>query len=252
MARAGSNADRKQFITKMVTKVYPDTTVWMKMFAQSYNDPITLQYNWHKSFDEYPVVGVNWKQTQAFCNWRTLQWRNYRWSKKKYTEGSFRLPTEAEWEWAARGGRQQSPFPWGGPYVVNKKGCYLANFKPNRGNYGADGGLYTVKSTAYWPNDYGLYNMSGNVAEWTQSAYVPNSYGTVADMNPEVRFKATDNDPLYQKRKVIRGGSWKDVQHYIQVDTRDYEYMDTAKSYIGFRCVLPQIASALSNKPIKK
>jgi formylglycine-generating enzyme len=252
MARASANTPRAQFIQKNNVRVYPDTTVWVKMFSQSYNEPIAQQYNWFKAFDEYPVVGVTWKQAQAFNHWRTVQWRNARYTKKKYTEGEFRLPTEAEWEWAARGGKQQSPFPWGGPYVVNKKGCYLANFKPNRGNYSSDGGMYTVKATAYWPNDYGLYNMSGNVAEWTQSAYVPNSYGTVADMNPDVRFKAQDSDPLYYKRKVIRGGSWKDVQHYLEVSTRDYEYMDTAKAYIGFRSILPQIASALTNKTPKR
>ena len=252
MARADSRTARSQFIKPVVTYIYPDTTVWVKQFSQAYNEPIAQQYNWFKAFDEYPVVGVNWKQTQAFNNWRTVSWRNYRYTKKKYTESEFRLPTEAEWEWAARGGRQQSPYPWGGPYVVNKKGCYLANFKPNRGNYSADGGLYTVKATAYWPNEYGLYNMSGNVAEWTQSPYVANAYGTTADMSPDIRLKVSDSDPLYFKRKVVRGGSWKDVQYYLQVSTRDYEYMDTAKSYIGFRSILPQIATALTNKSPKR
>jgi len=239
---------RSSFLKKYDVPSYPDTTVWMKMFSYSYNEPITHQYFWYKSFDEYPVVGVNWYQANAFCDWRTKFWRNYRDSKKLYLEGEFRLPTEEQWEWAARGGRKQSPYPWGGPYLVNKKGCYLANFKPNRGNYSADGGLYTVRANAYWPNDYGLYNMSGNVAEWTISPYVSNTYGLVADMNPSIRFRAKDSDPTWWKRKVVRGGSWKDVAHYLQVSTRDYEFADTAKSYIGFRTITQYIAPALTNK----
>ena len=153
-----------------------------------------------------------------------------------------------EWEWAARGGRNESPFPWGGPYVVNKKGCYLANFKPQRGNYAADGGLYTVPVDRYWPNDYGLYNMSGNVSEWTRSNYNGTAYQTVADMNPNIRTELRENDPQWLRRKVIRGGSWRDVQYYLQVGTRDWEFADTAKSYIGFRCIYGQLVPALTNR----
>jgi formylglycine-generating enzyme len=252
MARSsqpGGNTVRSSFIKKEKVFAYPDTTVWMKMFSYSYNEPITHQYFWHPSFDNYPVVGVNWHQANAFNIWRTRYWRGYRDKKKMYLEGNFKLPSEEQWEWAARGGRSQSPYPWGGPYVVNKKGCYLANFKPSRGNYSADGGLYTVRADAYWPNDYGLYNMSGNVAEWTLSSYETNSYGNVADMAPLVRNKAGKNDPTWWKRKTIRGGSWKDVASFLQVSSRDYEFADTAKAYIGFRSVIEFIAPALSNKP---
>jgi formylglycine-generating enzyme len=248
MSRAKNDADRAQFKISKSIPIYPDTTVWMKMFTYSQNDPIAHQYNWYKAFDEYPVVGVNWNQATAFNRWRTLLWRGNRDSKKQYLEGDFRLPTEEQWEWAARGGRQQSPYPWGGPYVVNKKGCYLANFKPNRGNYSVDGGMYTTKAKSYLPNDYGLYNMSGNVAEWTQSPYLTSAYGSTADMAPELRLKVSDSDPEWMKRKSIRGGSWKDVAYYIQVSTRDYEFQDTAKAYIGFRSIITQIAPGITNK----
>ena len=147
--------------------VYPDTTVWVRQFAYSYNEPIAQQYNWFPAFNNYPVVGVTWNQADAFCKWRTKTWKGEREKNRQYFESEFRLPTEQQWEWAARGGKNESPYPWGGPYLLNKKGCYLANFKPQRCNYAADGGLYTVKVNAYWPNDYGLYNMAGNVAEWT-------------------------------------------------------------------------------------
>jgi gliding motility-associated lipoprotein GldK len=148
------------------------------------------------------------------------------------------LPTEAQWEYAARGGRSQVPYPWGGPYLRNKKGCLLANFKPGRGNYPEDGGLYTVRADAYWPNDFGLYNMAGNVAEWTSSLYYEGAYNFQHDMNPDIRYNAQESDPPRMKRKVVRGGSWKDIGYFLQNSTRAYEYQDTAKSYIGFRCVI--------------
>jgi sulfatase modifying factor 1 len=239
---------RTAFIKKYDVPAYPDTTVWVRQFTYAYNEPIARQYNWFPAFNNYPVVGVNWHQANAFCNWRTNSWRSAREQGKMYFEGQFQLPNEQQWEWAARGGRVEAPYPWGGPYLVNKKGCYLANFKPQRGNYAADGGLYTVPVDRYWPNDYGLYNMAGNVAEWTSSSYLGNAYTAVADMNPDIKFKMSENDPQWMKRKVVRGGSWRDVAYYLQTGTRDYEYADTAKAYIGFRCVYQEIAPALTNR----
>lgn len=97
---------------------------------------------------------------------------------------SFRLPTEAEWEYAARGGLESATFPWGGPYTKSDRGCFLANFKPNRGDYAADQALYTVEAKSYESNGYNLYNMAGNVSEWTDSAYDANSYEFMSTMNP--------------------------------------------------------------------
>lgn len=233
---------------------YPDTTVWMKQFNYSYNEPIALQYFWFPGFNKYPVVGINWKQCNAFCDWRTNAWRSEREKTKQYFEGRFRLPTEAEWEWAARGGRNEAPYPWGGPYIINKKGCYLANFKPQRGNYSADGGLYTVPVDKYAANDYGLKNMSGNVSEWTASQFTSGNYNQQADINPLVAYdiQPGDKDKPYLFRKVVRGGSWRDVSYFLQVGTRDYEYQDTSKAYIGFRCVYTEEVPALSNRrPMK-
>lgn len=239
---------RTNFIEKNTVGIYPDTAVWVKQFMYSYNEPIALQYNWFPAFNKYPVVGVNWKQANAFCAWRTQTWKSERDRTRQYFEGQFTLPNEMQWEWAARGSRNEAPYPWGGPYIVNKKGCYLANFKPQRGNYAADGGLYTVPVDKYYPNDYGLYNMAGNVAEWTSSSYFGNAYSTVADINPEIEYKMRENDPQWMKRKVVRGGSWRDVAFYLQVSTRDYEYADTSKAYIGFRCIYQEIAPALTNR----
>lgn len=243
---------RTNFVKKFDINIYPDTAVWMRQFTYSYNEPIALQYNWFPAFNNYPVVGVTYWQAQAFCNWRTNLWRSERERSKQYFEGDFRLPNEMQWEWAARGGRNESPYPWGGPYLLNKKGCYLANFKPQRGNYAADGGLYTVPVDRYWPNDYGLYNMSGNVSEWTSSSYFGTAYNAVSDVNPEVGYTIKETDPQWMRRKVVRGGSWRDVAYYLQVGTRDWEYADTAKAYIGFRCIYQEIAQSMTNAPVRR
>lgn len=239
---AANNRDvtipRSAFIIKQQIPVYPDSLCWVRDFAYSYNEPMAKKYFGHPAFGNYPVVGVNWKQATAFCEWRTNYYNSFLESKKRSSETDYRLPTEAQWEYAARGGRSQSPYPWGGPYLRNKKGCLLANFKPGRGNYPEDGGFYTVRADAYWPNDFGLYNMAGNVAEWTSSLYYEGGYNFQHDMNPDIRINAKESDPPRMKRKVLRGGSWKDVGYFLQTSTRNYEYQDTSKSYIGFRCVI--------------
>jgi len=238
---------RSQFINKVDVPVYPDTLVWIRDFSYSYNEPMTKRYYSHPAFGNYPVVGVNWKQATAFCVWRTQYLNAHLEGKHMATESDFRLPTESEWEYAARGGRSQSMYPWGNYYLRNKRGCLLANFKPGRGNYPEDGGFYTVRADAYWPNDFGLYCMAGNVAEWTSSFYYEGASNFEHDMNPDIRWNAKDTDPPRMKRKVIRGGSWKDVGIYLQTSARTYEYQDTAKSYIGFRCVI-DLAPTMTGK----
>ncbi len=230
-------SDRSSFFEGGVVNVYPDTLCWIHDFTYSYNDPMHDKYFWHPAYDDYPVVGVSWYQARAFCNWRTKYRNDYLKASGYFTEQEFRLPTEAEWEYAARGGQELNPYPWGGPYAMNSSGCYLANFKPLRGNVTADGGIYTVKVTAYAPNDYDLYNMSGNVAEWTNTAFEAASYYYVSDISANFEYNAREGDEPTLTRKVTRGGSWKDVAYYLQVSTRDYEYADTAKSYVGFRTV---------------
>ena len=136
---------RSDFITQYDVNVYPDTTVWIKDFKYAYNVPMHNDYFWHEAYGNYPVVGVTWEQAKAFCQWRTIYKNGYQKSKKKQNVNGFRLPSEAEWEYAARGGLQSATFPWGGPYAKNDRGCFLANFKPLRGNYAADQALYTVE-----------------------------------------------------------------------------------------------------------
>ena len=224
------NLSRSDVIRKEAVKVYPDTTVWIRDFEYSYNEPMHNDYFWHQAYGDYPVVGVSWKQAKAFCQWRTLYKNIYKKEKGQQFVNSFRLPSEAEWEYAARGGLAGATFPWGGPYAKNDRGCFMANFKPLRGNYAADQALYTVEADSYEPNDYNLYNMAGNVAEWTMSSYHSSSYEFSSSINPNV-----DNEDY--NRKVVRGGSWKDVAYYLQVSSRDYEVDTIQRSYIGFRTV---------------
>jgi gliding motility-associated lipoprotein GldK len=231
------SAKRNKFIVRDSVYVYPDTLCWTRDFAYSYNEPMTQNYYSHPAYDDYPVVGVNWNQANAFCSWRTEYVNTFRRANKEVEAPPYHLPTEWQFEYAARGGLNTSPYPWGGPYIRNDKGCFLANFKPGRGNYTDDGGHYTVKVYSYNPNDFGLYNMSGNVAEWTQTSYEESVYSTVHDMNPDFRYQKKKGDDIVRTRKVIRGGSWKDTGHLLRVSTRDFEYQDTSKSYIGFRCI---------------
>ncbi|MCU0328235.1 MAG: SUMF1/EgtB/PvdO family nonheme iron enzyme [Chitinophagales bacterium] len=240
-AKLNKIKDRKQYLKPMVVPVYPDTMVWVRDFTYSYNEPMTRQYFSHPAYDDYPVVGVTWDQANAFAHWRTDYLNNYRKSKKKSGLEIFRLPTEGEWEYAARGGKKSSPYPWGGPYTRNQKGCILANFKPTRGNYQEDGGFHTVRVDSYFPNDFGLYNMAGNVAEWTSTQYYENSGTFTHDMNPDMRYDHSTLDNETMKRKVIRGGSWKDIALYLQNHQRSFEYADSAKSYVGFRCLMSSL-----------
>ena len=135
------------------------------------------------------------------------------------------------------GGKDLAAYPWGSPYIRNSTGCFLGNFKPLRGNYVDDGGLHTIIVAHYWPNDFGLYDMSGNVAEWTNNSFEESAYNFAHDLNMDYSYRADENDPPALKRKVIRGGSWKDLGFYMQTSSRSYEYQDTSKCYIGVRMV---------------
>jgi sulfatase modifying factor 1 len=234
------------FLVSQTEPVYPDSLVWMRDFSYSYNEPFTRLYFSHPSYNQYPVVGITWKQAVAFCHWRTNNSNFYLDKGNKRDEkidGIYRLPTEAEWEYAARGNsKTNNMYPWGSPYTRTKEGRLLANFKPGRGDYfGSDAkndNIYTSKVQSYPENGYKLFDMAGNVAEWTSSVYYEGGYNFMGDFSPDLQYNAKEEDPISMKRKVVRGGSWKDIAYNIQVSTRNYEYQDTAKSYIGFRCVL--------------
>ncbi len=223
----------KDLNTNAIICVYPDTLVWVRDFEYSFNDPLLYGYFNMPGYAEYPVVGVTWEQAHAFCHWRTHLLR----TQGKQMAQAYRLPTEAEWEYAARGGRRAAMYPWGDKYARDAEGCFMANFKPYRGSYHDDTGTATMSVGRFKPNDFGLFDMAGNVAEWTASSYSSTSNAHVHDMNPEFPYVARKDDPEILKRKVLKGGSWKDVSYYLQCGVRTYEYQYESRSYIGFRCV---------------
>lgn len=229
------------FINTYIVNVYPDTTAWVNDFENSFNEPYVRTYFSHGGYDNYPVVGVSWEQANAYCNWRTDFLKRSLGADAVYVE-PFRLPTEAEWEYAARAGHSDNIYPWNGNGTfADDRGCFYANFKPNEGNYARDGHVITSQVATYKPNDFGLYDMAGNVSEWTSTAYAENINRLTSDINPEFRYDAAPDDPYRMKRKIVRGGSWKDVAHNIRSDIRMWEYQNEQRSYIGFRCVRTHI-----------
>lgn len=223
----------KDLLTNKIINVYPDTMVWIRDFQFAYNEPMLHGYFSYAGYAEYPVVGVTWEQAHAFCHWRT----NYFRSANKEVSQCYRLPTESEWEYAARGGRKMAMYPWGGNYARDAKGCFLANFKPYRGSYNDDTGSMTMRVAQFRPNDFGLFDMAGNVAEWTASSFNASSNTYISDINPDFQYMARKDDSDMLKKKVIRGGSWKDISYYMQCGVRTYEYQYESRPYIGFRCV---------------
>ena len=129
------------FLNTYIVNVYPDTTCWINDFQNAENEVYMRLYFTHSNYNEYPVVGVNWEQANAFCNWRTDFLLKGLGPQAKFVQ-RYRLPTEAEWEFAARG-KDGTELPWQQDGVSSDKGCYYANFKPDRGNYTKDGNLIT-------------------------------------------------------------------------------------------------------------
>jgi gliding motility-associated lipoprotein GldJ len=276
----------------------PDTTVWVGKLA--FNDPYVEHYLRYPGFRYFPVVGVSWTQANAYASWRTRA-VNQELAKKAgvdYAETNgriplesgvvvpaYRLPTEAEWEYAAQAmiGTQwleemqthQRIYPWDGHAVRNpygkNMGFMLANFKRGRGDYAGiagrlnDGALITSYIYEFPPNDYGLYNMAGNVSEWVHDVYRPMSYQDFDDLNPIRRdgfldkasgteqegnlYNNRDRNPesytslITDRARVYKGGSWKDVAYWMSPGTRRYLDQDSATATIGFRCAMIRAGS---------
>jgi gliding motility-associated lipoprotein GldJ len=296
----------KDSTAEFVRSALPDTTVWAS--SMSFNDQYVEQYLRYPGFRMYPVVGVSWIQASDFSSWRSKVVNNSLASnddggkkfslpfgkKKKAAEGlaeapaassgrpaietgkvlpNYRLPTEAEWEYAAKAmiGTQyndenqanQRIYPWDGSSLRQdrgkNKGMMMANFKRGRGDYAGiagrqnDQNIITAEVYSFAPNDFGLYNMAGNVNEWVYDLYRPGSYQDFNDLNPIRRNDYQDEEKLYDKKnfnslidnsqRVYKGGSWADVAYWLSPGTRRYIDQDSSTATIGFRCAMISVGA---------
>ena len=239
------------FLNTYIVNVYPDTTCWVNDFQNADNETYLRNYFSNPAYNDYPVVGVTWEQANAFCAWRTDYLLKGLGAEARYVQ-RYRLPTEAEWEYAARG-KEGTEFPWEQNDVKSGEGCFYANFKPDRGNYTQDGNLITSKVGIYNANSNGLFDMAGNVAEWTSTVYTDAGVDAMNDLNPQLEYKAAKEDPYSLKKKSVRGGSWKDPESLIRSAWRTWEYQNQPRSYIGFRCVRSLASpSSVKQKKSKK
>lgn len=214
-----------------------NTKGWTEWHPISFLEPMDKMYHWHPAYNEYPVVNIPRKGAELFCEWLTAELKKS--DNNKNGLAIVRIPTNREWEYVASSGLSNNVYPWGGPYVRNDQGCFLANFKPgsnyktscmqgqeksmddvvldttkNLGPYVADGGLLTVKVDSYNPNKFGTYNISGNVSEMVTYPYEGNKIGA-------------------------RGGNWDSNAEEIKIYAEDsFIGVEKGSPLIGFRPVI--------------
>lgn len=219
--------------------IFPDTKVWAKDFPNSQTELLVNEYFTNPAYDDYPVVGVTWKQARAYAYWRTLTTDSKHLSFMGDFNLPYTLPSEAQWVHAAQALKGQV-LSWDstGALLKDKDNELIANFKQDEGIYNLDGSSYTVPVMSYAPNGFGIYNMLGNVAEWVLDAYNESAWAFVHDQNPVLLYDADESESDFMKRKVIRGGSWKDNASSLSPYSREYEIQDQPHSYVGFRCVM--------------
>lgn len=234
---AGRNP--KDFIYKYQVQVYPDTLSWMRDFGYSNNEQMAIGYYDSPKYQNYPVVGVSWMQANAFCDWMTKHKINPLQAKNKMAEGGkCRLPTEAEWVYAAALNQGKAP----DRENPDKKPSKKAKDKDNTNTTAVAEKIFPSSVYDGQKGEIGLYNLADNVAEWTGTSYYEGGENFQNRFNPDIQWGTPDSKSLSIRRKVVRGGSWKDSPVLKTSDNRSYEDMAATHSFLGFRIVvnLPQ------------
>ena len=201
----------------------------------------TIGANWRHPFgpgsniegkDNYPVVHISWDDAQSYCKW-----------------AGKRLPTEAEWEYASRGGQTNQIYSWGNEHInkgISKANSWEGDFPYN--NELNDGYLYTAPVKSYLPNAYGLYDMAGNVWEWCQDWYHIDYYKMIVNEisnNPNGPNESYDPDEPYIKKRVMKGGSFMCNDSYCsgyRNSMRMKSSPDTGSLHTGFRTVMDAVS----------
>jgi gliding motility-associated lipoprotein GldJ len=291
-----TNNDYKEFLFAMkkrvssdsLKKLEPSEKVWRG--AMTFNDVYESYYFRFPGFNFYPVAGVSWSQADSYAKWRTDYVQKLVVAQQKMDStltrsqlierglviAEFRLPTESEWEYAAKAmiGTQYLDenqeygriYPWDGRGVRNpydgrgkkggKQGDFLANFKRGRGDYAGiagdltnDGEILPTNVYDMAPNDFGLYNMAGNMNEWVYDVYRPLSFQDADDLNPLRKDGVYDEKNNYgtallnDSIRVYKGGSWRDVTYWLAPGARRFMHQDSSTNHIGFRCAMVSIGA---------
>lgn len=217
------------FTHTYIVNIYPNENAWVTDFANAKSEQYVKNYFNTKAYDNFPVVGVTWEAADAYCAWRTDRYLADGKCDLTGFEG-YRLPTEAEWEFAARNGRSDLDYSWYSDKTHTSDGLAHANIRSSQ-----DLKDLVSPVATFLPNRFGLYDMVGNVAEWTSTSYTESIDRMTDEVNPDFSYRAVLADPAVLKRKVVKGGSWKDTS--VKAGERTVEFQDKARSYVGFRCV---------------
>jgi formylglycine-generating enzyme required for sulfatase activity len=217
-----SNNNYREFLTALIKEnrmselsiAQIDTLKWNDNISTYSNNPYVDYYHKHPAYNDYPVVNVSYEAAQMYCEWLTLTYNSS--PNRKFNKVKFRLPSESEWEIAAKGGDSLAKYPWKGEFLKSKKGHYLCNFAreakdsmgiANKLNDSAD---ITAPVNSYYPNHFGLFNLSGNIAE------------------------------MISDKQFVKGGSWQSTPENLTITSKQSND-GNSKPTVGFRIFMDVI-----------